>query len=81
MQETQDMWVWALDQKDPLEKEMAIHSSILAWKIPWIEEPGEIQSIGFQRVGHNWAQHTTQVNALFESLRKQEETFPASGSL
>ena len=38
-----------------LEKEMAIHSSILAWKIPWTEEPGGLQSMGVQRVGHNWA--------------------------
>ena len=41
--------------KDPLEKEMATHSSILAWKIPWMEEPGRLQSMGSQRVGHNWA--------------------------
>ena len=38
---------------DPLEKEMATHSSILAWRIPWIEEPGKLQSTGLQRVGHN----------------------------
>ena len=42
-----------LGQEDPLEKEMAIHSSILAWKIPWMEEPGRLQSMGSQRVGHN----------------------------
>ena len=42
-----------LDQEDPLEKEMAIHSSTLAWKIPWTEEPGRIQSMGLQRVGHD----------------------------
>ena len=40
-------------QEDPLEKEMATHSSILAWKIPWMEEPGRLQSMGLQRVGHN----------------------------
>ena len=40
MQETQEMQVWALGQEDPLEKEMAIHSNILAWEIPWAEEPG-----------------------------------------
>ena len=49
-QETQ---VQSLDQEDPLEKEMATHSSILAWRIPWTEEPGRLQSIGSQRVGHN----------------------------
>ena len=42
-----------LGQEDPLEKEMAIHSSTLAWKIPWTEEPGELQSMGLQRVGHD----------------------------
>ena len=50
-----DTWVRSLDQEDPLEKEMATHSSILAWKIPWTEEPGGLQSIGSQRVGHDWA--------------------------
>ena len=41
------------DWKDPLEKEMATHSSILAWRIPWREEPGELQPMGSQRVGHD----------------------------
>ena len=41
------------DQKDPLEKEMATHSSILVWKIPWTEEPGQLQTTGSQRVGHD----------------------------
>ena len=45
--------VQSLGQEDPLEKEMATHSSILAWKIPWTEEPGRLQSMGLQRVGHN----------------------------
>ena len=47
--------VWSLGWEDPLEKEMATHSSTLAWKIPWREEPGRLQSMGSQRVGHNWA--------------------------
>ena len=50
MQETQ---VRSLGQADPLEKEMATHSSTLAWKIPWMEEPGRLQSMGSQRVGHD----------------------------
>ena len=50
MQETQ---VLSLGQKDPLEKEMATHSSTLAWKIPWTEEPVRLQSMGSQRVGHD----------------------------
>ena len=45
MQETQETWVQALGQEDPLEEEMAIHSSILAWEIPWTEEPGGLQSM------------------------------------
>ena len=49
MQETQ---VPSLGWEDPLEEEMAIHSSILAWKIPWTEEPGGLQSMGLQRVRH-----------------------------
>ena len=48
-----ETWVRPLCWADPLEKEMATHSSILAWKIPWREEPGGLQSMGSQRVGHN----------------------------
>ena len=48
----QETRIRSLGQEDPLEKGMAIHSSILAWRIPWIEEPGELQSILSQRVGH-----------------------------
>ena len=50
------MWetqVRSLGREDPLEKEMATHSSIIAWRIPWIEEPGSLQSMGSQRVGHD----------------------------
>ena len=49
----QETWVQFLGQEDPLEKEMATHSSILAWRIPWTEEPGGLQSMGSQRVGHD----------------------------
>ena len=49
----QETWVQSLGQEDPLEKEMAIHSSILTGKIPWREEPGGLQSTGLQRVGHD----------------------------
>ena len=55
----QETWVGFLGQEDPLEEGMITHSSILAWKIPWTEEPGGLQSLGLQRVGHNWA-HTWQ---------------------
>ena len=50
-----ETWVQSLGREDLLEKEMATHSSILAWKIPWAEKPGRLQSMGSQRVGHNWA--------------------------
>ena len=53
VQETQETRVWFLDQEDPLEKEMATDSSILAWKIPWTEEPGGLESTGLQRFGRN----------------------------
>ena len=49
----QETWVRFLGQEEPLEKEMATHSSILAWRIPGTEEPGGLQSMGSQRVGHN----------------------------
>ena len=51
MRETQ---VQSLGREDPLEKEMATHSSILAWRIPWTEEPSGLQSMGLQRVAHDW---------------------------
>ena len=52
--------VRSLGREDPLEKEMATHSSILAWRIPWKEEPGGLQSLRFRRVGHGWvnSRHT-----------------------
>ena len=50
---TQETGVRSLGQEDPLEKEMATHSSILAWRIPWTEEPGGLQSMGLQRIGHD----------------------------
>ena len=53
--EVQETWVRSLGREDPLKKEMATHSSILAWRIPWTEEPGVLQSMGSQRVGQDWA--------------------------
>ena len=90
MQKTQQVWVWSLSHIDPLEEEMATHSSILAWKISWTEEPGGLQSMGSQRVGHDWA------TSLTHSLRDitngykdiqiifsfhSHATFPSSESL
>ena len=53
-----ETWVQSLGQKDPLEKGMATHSSILAWRTPWTEESGGLQSLGSQRVGHDLATKT-----------------------
>ena len=69
MQETQ---VWSLSCDNPLEKGMATHSSILAWRIPWIEEAGGLQSMGSQKVTHNWATNTlgqlTELKTVFYIL-------------
>ena len=61
MQETR---VWSLGREDPLEKGMAAHSSILAWRIPWTEEPGRLQPTGSQRVGHDWVTLFTLYNII-----------------
>ena len=60
MQETQ---VRSLNLEDPLKEEMATHSSVLAWRIPWTEEPGGLQSMGPQKVGHNCATESAHVHA------------------
>ena len=49
----QETWIQSLDREDPLEKGMAPHSSVLAWRIPWTEEPGRLRFMGSQRVGHD----------------------------
>ena len=61
----QETWVQSLGQEDPLEEGMATHCSILAWRIPWTEEPGGLQPVGSKRVGHDWAT----VHALTEDQR------------
>ena len=60
--------VRSLGQEDPLEKGMATHSSILAWRIPWTEEPEELQSVGSQRVRHHWATNTLTFRSLCTPL-------------
>ena len=90
VQETQ---IQSLGWEDPLEKEMATHSSILAWKISWTEEPGGLQSMGSQRVGHNWATNTYlltycclsclprhRLNAVSEPNSYSHESFPSISS-
>ena len=66
----QETWVWSLGWEDPLEKEMVTHSSILAWRIPWMEKPGKLQSMGLQRVRHDWA--TSLTHSFTHSLVAQE---------
>ena len=69
----QEMWVQSLGWEDLLEKEMATHSSILAWEIPWTEESGRLQSMGVSRVGHDLAnkqqqQHRCKRNRNIKSV-------------
>ena len=66
MWEMQESQIRSLCQEDPREKWRAIHSNILAWKIPWTEEPGELQSMGSQRVGHEWV--TEHASVRFSSV-------------
>ena len=68
----QETLVWSLGQEDALEKEMAMHSSILVWRISWIEEAGGLQSMGFRKVGHDWVTnhtHTLVYNAALPHLK------------
>ena len=67
MQETQEMWVWNLSQEDQ-EEGLAAHSSILAWKIQWTEEPSGLESMGLQRVGHDWVTNTIYINTCLYTL-------------
>ena len=61
----QKTWVWSLGREYPLEKGMTTHSSILAWRIPWTEEPSKLQSIGSQRVRHDWATNIFSSHTLY----------------
>ena len=77
MQEPQEMRVQTLGREDPLEEQMATHSSILAWRIPWTEEPSGLQSMGLQRVRHDWAtMHASpgQIKPSFENKANTKET-------
>ena len=70
MQETQ---VWSLCWQDPLEKGMVTNSSILAWRIPWTEDPGRLQSLRSQRVGQNWATNTATTTTLHVVMQEMAE--------
>ena len=65
-----ETWVPSLSQQYPLKKEMATHSSTLAWKIPWTEEPGRLQSMGSQRVGHDWVTSLQGINVWMNCSEK-----------
>ena len=76
----QDTQVGSLGWEDPLEKEMAAHSSILAWKIPWTVEPGKLPSVGSQRVGQDWATSLTlslswQLHHNKTGMKKKKEMY------
>ena len=79
VQETEEMQVWFLHWEDPLEEKMATPSSILAWKIPWIEKPGRLQSMGLQRVKHNWS-HGTFISRTSQNWVLASEAGHALGS-
>ena len=76
----QEIQFWSLGWEDPLEKKMATHSSIFAWKIPWTEEPGGLQFLGLQKVKHDWArtrafmqtQEKNMERVLYEHILNQD---------
>ena len=72
MQETHELCIQSLGQEDTLEQVMATHSSIVAWKIPWPEEPGGLQSMGLQRIGQDWAHTHTSVYLPVQWLRTKK---------
>ena len=69
-----ETWVRSQGWEGPMEKEMATHFSTLAWKIPWTEEPDRLQSMGLQRVGHNWATSLLLFTFHFHALEKEMAT-------
>ena len=69
----QETWVQSLGQEDPLEEKMAIDSSILAWKIPWTEEPGGLQFMGLERIGHSWVTNALLMLGKIEDRRRREQ--------
>ena len=68
-EETQETWIPSLGGEDPLKKEMATHSSILAWEVVWTEEPGGLQSMGSHRVGHDLATKQQQIMENFKHIK------------
>ena len=74
MQELQETWVPSLGWEDPLEEGMATHSSILAWRIPWREEPGRLQSIGSQTVTHDSSNLASRHASIYSTMYKHTHT-------
>ena len=70
MQETQEMQIRALGREDPRKKEMATHSSIFAWKVPWTERSGGLRSMGLQRAGHDWSTERAHVRECWVTARE-----------
>ena len=73
----QDTQVWSLGQKDPQEKWMTTHSSILTWRISWKEEPGRLQSMRPQRIGHDW-RHWARMHILLDKSRRKWNVGPVA---
>ena len=71
----QETWVRSLGQEDSLEKEMATHSSIFAWKIPWMENPGRLQAMGSQRVEHDWATSLLYMDVSYQYIVLEGHTY------
>ena len=79
----QETWVPSVGQEDPLEKVMATHSSVLAWRIPWTEEPGRLQSMRLQKAGHDWETNTFTFLSPFlgeENHRGQQDLYCCDGN-
>ena len=74
----QETWVWSLGWEDPLEKEMATHSSIPAWRIPWTEKACRLQSMGSQRVRQDWMTSTTSSHIILLNHYRQEQLLGCS---
>ena len=72
----QETWVWSLGWEDPLEKEMATHYTILAWIIPWTEEPGRLKSRGSQRIRHDWVTFTLKKKNRVRKCQKSKIKLP-----
>ena len=72
----QQTQIQTLGREDPLEMGMATHSSILDWKIPWTEEPGLLQSMGSQRVGHDWLTNVTHANCWRDYSHATHQSVP-----